>query len=155
MSRGKHQVSSGSFILFVLLLSISGCALPRWPADANITSGYGMRFNGLSPDLHHGVDLDVPTGTPVAAMARGRVRFAGVMRGFGNVVWIDHPGGFLSVYAHLSTMSVAEGEHVDTGQRIGLSGATGNVTAPHLHFEVWRWGRSVDPVPVLGGKPSR
>jgi len=77
------------------------------------------------------------------------------MRGFGNVVWIDHPSGFLSVYAHLSAMSVAEGEDVDTGQRIGLSGATGDVTAPHLHFEVWRWGRSVDPVPVLGGKPRR
>ena len=88
-------------------------------------------------------------------MARGRVRFSGVMRGFGNVIWIDHPGGFMSVYAHLSRLQVEEGQAVETGEHIGLSGATGDVTAPHLHFEVWRWGRSVDPVPVLGGKPGR
>jgi len=88
-------------------------------------------------------------------MAGGRVRFAGVMSGFGNVVWIDHSSGLLSLYAHLSEIRVREGEQVDAGHLIGLSGATGDVTAPHLHFEVWRWGRPVDPIPILGGKPKR
>ena len=57
--------------------------------------------------------------------------------------------------AHLSRIEVARGDQVDAGAVIGLSGATGDVTGPHLHFEVWRWGREVDPVPLLGGRPGR
>ncbi len=136
------------------LLTFWGCHLPRWPVDASITSGFGLRFNGASPDVHRGVDLDVPTGTHVQAMTGGRVRFAGVMSGFGNVVWIDHSAGLLTVYAHLSELRVRNGEQVGAGHLIGLSGATGDVTAPHLHFEVWRWGRPVDPIPILGGAPN-
>lgn len=138
-----------------LLLSATGCHLPRWPVNAALTSGFGVRFLGVRPDIHRGVDLDVPTGTPVQAMASGRVRFAGVMSGFGNVVWLDHDGGLVSVYAHLSTISVRDGQEVTAGDLLGQSGATGSVTAPHLHFEVWRWGRPVDPIAILGGKPSR
>jgi len=137
----------------LVVLALSGCHIPRWPVDAPITSGYGLRLRGARPDLHRGVDLDVPTGTPVRAMAEARVRFAGVMSGFGNVVWLDHGGGTLSVYAHLSEIRVQAGARVGPGYTIGLSGATGDVTAPHLHFEVWRWGRAVDPVPMLGGLP--
>jgi murein DD-endopeptidase MepM/ murein hydrolase activator NlpD len=141
--------------LLAALLSASGCHLPRWPVNATLTSGVGLRWFGLRPDLHRGVDLDVPTGTPVQAMAGGRVRFSGVMRGFGNVVWIDHAAGLTSVYAHLSRIDVREGQSLGAGDVIGLSGASGDVTAPHLHFEVWRWGRAVDPIPVLGGRPSK
>jgi murein DD-endopeptidase MepM/ murein hydrolase activator NlpD len=83
-----------------------------------------------------------------------RNRFAGTMSGFGNVVWLDHGGTTLSVYAHLSSISVRQGELVRRGEIVGLSGATGNVTAPHLHFEVWRGGREVDPVPLFGGRPK-
>ena len=67
---------------------------------------------GLRPDIHRGVDLDVPPGTPVHAMWNGRVRFAGVMRGFGNVVWLEHGDDVLSVYAHLSEISVAQGSQL-------------------------------------------
>ena len=137
-----------------MVLGTSGCHLPRWPTNAPLTSGFGLRFMGIRPDIHRGVDLDVPTGTAVQAMASGRVRFAGVMRGFGNVVWLDHDGGIVSVYAHLSDIRVEEGHSVTAGDLVGLSGATGSVTAPHLHFEVWRWGRPVDPISILGGKPS-
>ena len=137
-----------------LLLSTGGCHLPRWPVNAELTSGFGVRFLGVRPDIHRGVDLDVPTGTPVQAMASGRVRFAGVMSGFGNVVWLDHRGGLLSLYAHLSAINVRVGQEVTAGVVVGQSGATGSVTAPHLHFEVWRWGRPVDPIAILGGKPS-
>lgn len=139
----------------LVVLTLTGCALPRWPAEGTLTSGFGLRFLGWRPDLHRGVDLDVPTGTPIRAMAGGRVRFAGVQRGFGNVVWLDHAGGHASAYAHLSEIRVRSGSRVRAGDVVGLSGATGSATGPHLHFEVWRWGKPVDPIPILGGKPRR
>jgi murein DD-endopeptidase MepM/ murein hydrolase activator NlpD len=148
-------MSRRSAIALLLLGAATACGIPRWPVEAPVISDFGLRMRGWSPDLHRGVDLDVPSGTPVHAMSEARVRFAGVMSGFGNVVWLDHGGGLLTVYAHLSTIQVSEGERVRGGQVIGLSGATGNATSPHLHFEVWRWGREVDPVPLLGGLPGR
>jgi murein DD-endopeptidase MepM/ murein hydrolase activator NlpD len=87
-------------------------------------------------------------------MAPGRVRFAGIQRGFGNVVWLDHGGGVITVYAHLAAIRVNTGEAVKGRQVIALSGSSGDVSAPHLHFEIWRWGREVDPVPLLGGFPK-
>ncbi len=134
-------------------LVLAGCAVPRWPTPGPVTSAYGLRWRGVLPEVHRGVDLGVPTGTPVRAMAGGRVRFAGTMRGFGRVVWVDHGGRVRTVYAHLSELRVRAGEPVDGGQVLGLSGASGDVTAPHLHFEVHRWDRAVDPVPLLGGRP--
>ena len=119
-----------------------------------MTSAFGLRFSGLVPGAHKGVDLDVDAGTPVRAMADAHVRYAGSMSGYGNVVWLDHGGAVLTVYAHLSQIHVAVGTVVRRGSVVGLSGASGNVTGPHLHFEVWRWGRPVDPVPLLGRKPS-
>lgn len=148
-------MSSRRPFVALVLLCAAGCHLPRWPVDGPVTSGYGLReLRGL-PDIHSGLDFDVPTGTPVHAMAAARVRFAGVQRGFGNVVWLDHGGGILTIYAHLSRIDVQAGARVGGGDTIGLSGATGSATAPHLHFEVWRWGRAVDPVPALGGLPRR
>ncbi len=138
-----------------MIFATAACHLPRWPVDAPITSAYGLRLRGVRPDIHRGVDLDVPTGTPVAAMSEARVRFSGVMAGFGNVVWLDHGGGLLTVYAHLSEIRVREGARIGPGDILGLSGASGDVSGPHLHFEVWRWGREVDPVPLLGGRPAR
>ena len=87
-------------------------------------------------------------------MARGRVRFSGTQSGYGQVIWLEHPGNVLTVYAHLSAIHVSAGEDVGNGQVIGLSGHSGNVTGSHLHFEVWRHGRQVDPVPLLGGFPG-
>jgi len=138
----------------LVLLTVGGCALPRWPVDAPMTSPFGLRLMGIRPDVHRGVDLGVPTGTEVRAMTDGRVRFAGVMSGYGNVVWIDHGGQVLTVYAHLSRIDVQEGQQIEGGEVLGSSGSSGDVTGPHLHFEVWRWGREVDPVPLLGGRPG-
>lgn len=139
-----------------LLLGPSGaCAIPRWPVEGPVTSDYGLRFQGIRPGLHRGIDIAVPEGTEVRAMAPGRVRFAGVQSGYGNVVWIDHGGEVLTVYAHLSEIRVRTGETVASRAVLGLSGASGNATAPHLHFEVWRWGRERDPVQLLGGPPRR
>ncbi len=137
------------------LVASAGCGIPRWPVDAPLSSDFGLRLRGIRPDIHRGVDFSVPTGTQIQAMADARVRFAGVMSGFGNVVWLDHGGTILSVYAHLSRIEVRQGDFVRRGQLVGLSGASGDVTAPHLHFEVWRGGREVDPVPLMGGRPGR
>jgi murein DD-endopeptidase MepM/ murein hydrolase activator NlpD len=76
------------------------------------------------------------------------------MAGYGLVVWLDHPGDIMSVYGHLSSIRVRGGEEVGGRDVIGLSGRTGEASGPHLHFEVWRHGREVDPVPLLGGFPG-
>lgn len=137
-----------------LLLVFSACSLPRWPAEGLLISPFGLRTRGFSVELHRGVDIDVPDGTEVRAMARGRVRFAGIQRGYGQVIWLDHPGEIITVYAHLSAIHVRAGEEIQNGQVIGLSGHSGNAAGPHLHFEIWRHGREVDPVPLLGGFPG-
>lgn len=140
----------------LLLLTLSGCALPRWPLQGEVSSPFGVRVPGrILPTLHHGVDIRVPTGTEVRTMAPGRVRFAGTMSGYGEVVWIDHGPRLLTVYAHLSEIRVRAGDQVGSRQIIGLSGMSGSATGPHLHFEVWRSGRPRDPVPLLGGFPGR
>ena len=140
--------------LGLLPLFLTGCAVPRWPAQGPMTSAYGVRWSGWLPEVHRGVDIALPSGTPVRAMAGGTIRFAGVQGDYGNVVWIDHGGAVLTVYAHLSALDVRTGDTVDGGDRIGSSGASGNASGPHLHFEVWRCGRQVDPVPLLGRRPD-
>jgi len=145
-------VSRGSLLL-LLASTLSGCAIPRLPLETEVSSPFGLRRTGFFPSLHHGVDLRAPEGTPVRTMYPGRVRFAGWMTGYGNVIWIDHRGDLVTAYAHLSSIQVATGETVASGAIIGLSGSTGNVTGPHLHFEVWKAGRPVDPIAFLGRNP--
>ena len=135
------------------LFTVVGCTIPRWPVDGTLTSAFGLRWVGLLPDVHRGVDIEVPSGTEVRTMAPGSVRYAGPMVGYGSVVWMDHGGGVLTVYAHLSEMRVRTGDVVEGHEVVGLSGATGEASGPHLHFELWRWGREQDPVPLLGGPP--
>jgi murein DD-endopeptidase MepM/ murein hydrolase activator NlpD len=138
--------------IFVLLMAsfMTACALPRWPVDAPLTSPYGLRFLGIRPDIHKGVDLAVPVGTRVSAMSAGVVAFAGEMGGYGSVVILDHGGSVRSVYGHLSRISVKQGDEIQAGQEIALSGKSGNAAGPHLHFEVRRWGHEEDPVQLLG-----
>lgn len=141
-------------LLFVALISpalFAGCSIPRSPIESPMTSPFGIRWiGGLLPGIHRGIDLQASTGTPVGAMMKGTVRYAGWMSGFGNVVWLDHSGDVISIYAHLSEIRVTAGEPIDGGDILGLSGSTGNVTGPHLHFEVWKKGRPVDPARFLG-----
>jgi murein DD-endopeptidase MepM/ murein hydrolase activator NlpD len=161
IGRGPHprgmasrRVRVALLVGALLALGGAGCALPRWPAEGPLTSPFGLRFRSFLPSVHHGVDIYVPTGTPVRTALPGRVRFAGEMRGYGRVIWIDHRRGVITVYAHLSEIRVQRGDRIEGGQVVGLSGATGDVTAPHLHFEVWKGGRPVDPVQFLGRRPS-
>ncbi len=131
-------------------LATLGCQTPQWPVDGPVGNPFGVISGGIVARLHRGVDIEVPVGTRVRPILSGQVRFAGTMEGYGNVVWVDHGPDVLSVYGHLSEISVRPGERITKATVIGLSGATGNATGPTLHLEVWRWGREVDPVLFLG-----
>lgn len=124
-----------------------------WPAGTRIiTSDFGRRLDPvLRQDLrtHRGLDVRAECGTPVLAALSGRVTSVARSVTSGNVVKLDHPRARRSRYAHLSQVEVREGEWVAAGQRIGLSGATGRVTGPHLHFELWEDGRPLDPRGLL------
>jgi murein DD-endopeptidase MepM/ murein hydrolase activator NlpD len=137
-----------------LVLLLSACSIPRWPVDGVVSSPYGLRLRGWSPDLHRGVDVAAPEGTRVLAMKNGRVEFAGSRGGYGLTVIISHGRNLRTLYAHLSRIDVRAGQQVRGGDVIGAVGRTGNATGPHLHFEVVRWGRFEDPVPLLGGFPA-
>jgi murein DD-endopeptidase MepM/ murein hydrolase activator NlpD len=99
---------------------------------------------------HLGVDFGARRGTPLYAVDKGRVVYAGWMRGYGKVVKIAHAGGFVSLYAHQSRILVRRGSYVKKGQVIGKVGSTGRSTGPHLHFGLYRNGRAVDPLKYLG-----
>jgi len=139
--------------LLALQLLLSGCSVPRWPVEGVMTSPYGLRFRGIRPDIHEGVDIAAVTGTPVRAMKSGRVEHAGSWGGYGLSIVIAHGTNVRTLYAHLSRIDVREGAQVRGGEVIGAVGQTGSATGPHLHFEVWRWGRAEDPVPLLGNAP--
>ena len=125
-----------------------------WPAVGKISSGFGMRehprFGGRK--LHTGIDITMPRGTPLHATADGVVSFSGRNGGNGNIVVIEHGHGLTSVYAHNSQNSVKAGQAVKRGEVIALSGSTGISTGPHLHYEVWRDGQSINPAPFLESK---
>lgn len=139
----------------VLVLTIGGCALPQWPVSGTMTSPYGLRFLGWRPDIHEGVDIAAPEGSDVRAMSQGRVSYAGAMAGYGNVVFLRHNTGIVTVYAHLSSIAVRADQFVNRGDVVGRVGRSGNASGAHLHFEVWIDGRSVDPVLMLGAFPRR
>ncbi|HOZ46042.1 MAG TPA: peptidoglycan DD-metalloendopeptidase family protein [Candidatus Hydrogenedentes bacterium] len=118
---------------------------------AQVSSGFGYRrdpFTGRRQH-HNGVDLAVPTGTPVYAYKSGTVSFSGWKCGYGNVVMVSHGDGTETVYGHNSRNRVQVGDQVDNRTTLALSGSSGRSTGPHLHFEVRVNGRSVDPEPYL------
>ena len=132
-------------------------AIPQvMPADINsISSGFGYRrdpFNGRAT-MHSGLDFRGPTGAPIHAAAAGRVSFAGVKSGYGNVVEITHSSGMITRYAHMSRFATRVGARVAAGDVIGAIGSTGRSTGPHLHFEVRINGRAVNPRPFLETAP--
>lgn len=116
-----------------------------------VTCYYGSRIHPVTgkPDFHTGVDLYVPTGTAVKASCGGTVTMACWYGGYGYCIDVDHGNGLKTRYGHLSSIEVSVGQTVSQGQRIALSGATGNVTGPHLHFEVLLWGNAKNPFEYL------
>jgi murein DD-endopeptidase MepM/ murein hydrolase activator NlpD len=113
-----------------------------------ITSRYGERIDPFTghESFHPGLDIGVPAGSAVHAVAAGVVTYAGVREGYGKVVEIDHGDGYMTRYAHNSRLLAHVGEHVHAGEVISDAGSTGRSTGPHVHFEVWHDGKLVNPI---------
>jgi murein DD-endopeptidase MepM/ murein hydrolase activator NlpD len=117
-----------------------------------VTSGFGYRHHPISKELkfHRGVDLRARVKTRVYATKAGKVTRAGWSGGYGNVIVIEHDHGYTTWYGHLSSVWVKVGQEIKQSDAIGLSGRSGHATGPHLHFEIRRNGKSVDPARYIG-----
>jgi murein DD-endopeptidase MepM/ murein hydrolase activator NlpD len=122
------------------------------PASGAVSSKFGLRadpWTGASR-FHKGLDIAAPAGSPVKAVAAGKVVFSGWAEEYGNLVTIDHGDGTSTRYGHNQVNLVHSGDEVAPGQQIALVGATGRATGPHLHFEMRRNGEAIDPTQVIG-----
>ena len=127
-----------------------------WPVRGHIIEGYGAGPDGTHND---GINIAAPRGTPVDSAGAGVVAYAGdELRGYGNLILIKHPGGWISAYAHCQAILVKPGQKVGKGEVIARVGSTGNVTTPQLHFELRRGDQPVDPrglLPPLSSAAAR
>jgi murein DD-endopeptidase MepM/ murein hydrolase activator NlpD len=122
-----------------------------FPANANISSGFGNRVHPILgySRFHAGVDFSASSGSAIMAADSGRVIFSGWYGGYGQAVIIDHGGGITTLYGHASRLFVREGQTVQQGQTVAAVGSTGLSTGPHLHFEVRQNGTPVNPMAYL------
>lgn len=122
-----------------------------FPTRGTVEVGFGKvvnpRFNTVT--VQKGLDIRAPEGTPVRAVADGSVVFAGWLRGYGNLVILDHGGGYHSLMAHLATVTHTVGAEVRAGEEVGTVGDTGSLKGAYLYFEIRKSGRAVDPAPWL------
>lgn len=125
----------------------------QWPTGGVMTSGFNVR--SMRKRLHMGIDIANKRGTPIRAAYSGRVLYSDseYLPSMGNMVLIEHPGGWVTLYAHNARNLVREGDYVETGQAIALMGATGKATGPHLHFEIRK--NADTPVNPLDYLPRR
>jgi murein DD-endopeptidase MepM/ murein hydrolase activator NlpD len=122
-----------------------GSGMFIWPVNGPVVSGFGMRWGRM----HEGIDIAVPTGTPIRAAAAGSVSIAGSVGGYGNYTCIGHGGSLSTCYAHQERILVSVGQQVAQAQVIGISDCTGHCLGPHVHFEVRVNGQAVDPLGYL------
>lgn len=122
------------------------------PAPGVVSSAFGERKHPITgnPQFHKGVDIAAPGGTPVKTMASGKVVFSGWRDGYGTLVEVDHGAGTITRYGHNAVNLVAVGDTVQSGQTIALVGNTGHSTDNHLHFEVRKYGKAVNPESIVG-----
>ncbi|RKT57655.1 murein DD-endopeptidase MepM/ murein hydrolase activator NlpD [Saccharothrix australiensis] len=119
------------------------------PANGDFTSGFGGRWG----EMHYGIDIAGPIGTPILSAADGVVIEAGQASGFGLWVKVEHPDGTVTVYGHVDTYSVRKGQVVQAGEQIARMGNRGFSTGPHLHFEVWNpAGKKINPLDWLNSR---
>jgi len=116
-----------------------------WPVEGPVISTFGQRSRGW----HAGIDISAEVGSQIYAAAPGTVVYSGWIRAYGQVVKLEHPNGFITLYAHNLKNLVEAGEEVEAGQVIATVGRTGHVTGPHVHFEVRRDGRAYNPLHLL------
>lgn len=122
-----------------------------WPVKGLMTAGYGYRsspFTGQR-EMHEGLDVAAPHGSPIVATADGVVSFSGLLSAFGSVVFINHGHGFTTFYAHNSSNRVKEGQMVKRGEVIAYVGTSGRTTGPHVHYEVQVNGVTVNPMKYI------
>lgn len=134
----NHYFSKGKFLWPV-------------PSSYNISSNFGMRWGRK----HEGLDIAARTGSSILSMADGVVVFSGTMGGYGNIIVIAHKNAFFSVYAHNHKNYTSKGQKVHRGQVIATVGSTGRSTGPHLHFEIRRHSRSLNPMAFYYKKKGR
>lgn len=117
----------------------------------SVSSSFGVRRDPLlrRPAMHAGIDFRTPTGTPILSAGAGTVKRAGWNGGYGRMVEIDHGDGLTTRYAHMSRLHVSKGQQVDTGTIVGEAGSSGRSTGPHLHYEVRRNGKPIDPLRMI------
>ena len=130
----------------------------RLPVSGRVTSGFGNRFHPILgyARMHKGVDLAASYGAPITAAGPGKVVSAGWAGGYGREVMIAHGGGIQTRYGHMSRLAAYPGETVNQGQVIGYVGSSGLSTGPHVHYEVLKNGRPVNPMSVkLEGGPGQ
>ena len=121
----------------------------HWPLDVAGFVTRGQVRPGVVDESHPGIDIAVPVGTPIRASGGGTVTAAGYDPDYGLFVLLRHPSGYETMYGHTSRLLAVEGDDVQAGQVIGLSGNSGRSTAPHLHFEIRHDGKSVDPLDLV------
>jgi murein DD-endopeptidase MepM/ murein hydrolase activator NlpD len=126
-----------------------------WPVQGRLMGGFGERQDPFSGEgaYHTGVDISAPQGTPAHATADGRVHFAGFYYGYGRLVIVNHGNKYETYYAHLSHLSVVEGQEIRRGEQVGLVGSSGRSTGPHLHYEVRLGSAPLNPYRFLN-KPQ-
>src|SRR6476620_2285647 len=146
--RITEQLAAGAGALPAGPIRVAGNGL-IWPVNGPITSGFGPRTINGSYEFHPGIDIGVPTGTPIRAAASGSVSIAGPTGGYGNYTCIDHGGGLSTCYGHQERILVSVGQGVAQGQIIGLSDCTGYCFGPHVHFEIRLNGQPTDPLGYL------
>lgn len=149
-----NQIIQGLNTLFDLRSKVQNNIPVRWPTSGgHFTSFFGPRYHPISKvkrEFHFGVDIANITGTPVYAAADGYVHSANFSSGgYGNRIRVTHKFGYSSVYAHLHSIAVRNGQYVKRGQLIGRMGSTGRSTGPHLHFEVRLDGKPINPLPFI------
>ncbi|MBA4541859.1 MULTISPECIES: M23 family metallopeptidase [Thermoactinomyces] len=139
--KNQMKLVKGSVVPF------QGSYVFRWPITGQITSNFGWRHGRM----HKGIDIwnAAKSQTEIHAALGGTVVRAGYAGTYGNLVVIDHGGGWVTYYAHLSRIMVSKGEKVSTGQQLGYMGQTGRATGYHLHFEVRKNGKAINPLLVL------
>jgi len=125
-----------------------------WPVDGQVSSSYGYRLHPKTGarDFHSGMDIAADPGLPVKATADGIVSYAGWSGGSGNLVALEHGFGFSTFFAHNRLVAVKVGQKVKRGDILGYVGSTGNSTGPHLHYEVWKEGKALDPITFIEGR---
>lgn len=128
------------------------------PVNGEITSRFGLRIDPIDGKKrhHNGIDIAVPEGTNINPVLPGKVIYSGYSKGYGNCVIVEHEDGIQTIYAHNSKNLVKVGDRVSTDTVIALSGSTGRTTGPHLHFEIRKEGKPVNPLAMLNNyqKPT-